>query len=165
MRDKTKFFLLRLSPLINMQVQMDVSGHPGVWARAARPGRTWLKCSCPGSGAPSSGAAPRRSNRRPSCAADRLRLAPNTLSTSSLKASPGPSASPPRPAAASSRSPATARPGAILAGVTPHDRNGLERTGACRAQPRRCPRAPVRRRRRSGSAVARGAPGPPAPSK
>lgn len=43
--------------------------------------------------------------------------------------------------------------------------NGLERTGTGRAQPRRCPRAPVRRRRRSGSAVARGAPGPPAPSK
>lgn len=79
---------------------------------------TWLKCSGAGCGAPSAGPAPSRRSRRPSCAADRLPLAPNTRSTSSLKASPGPAAAPPRPAAArsSSRSPASARPGAILGG-------------------------------------------------
>lgn len=75
---------------------------------------TWLKCSCPRSRAPWWGAAPRRSSRSPNCLADRLRLAPNTLNTSSLKASSGLSSGCPRPVAASSSSPATARQGVIV---------------------------------------------------
>lgn len=80
---------------------------------------TWLKCSWPRSSAPCWDAAPRRSSRRPSCAADRLRLVPNTLSTSSLKASSGPSEGRPRLVAAKSSSPATARPGAIVGRAAP----------------------------------------------
>lgn len=164
MRDKTKFFFLRSSRLINVQVQWTSPDTPAFgegW-----PGPTWLKCSCPGSGAPSTGAVPSRSNRRPSCAADRLRLGAEHAQHILAEGEPGTSASlrGQRPPTAGAQPPLDPEPS--WPRVAPHgpktDWSAQGRAGRSRvgAQGRRSGR-----RRRSGSARWRGHPGPPAPSK